>query len=310
MSGFKKPSELLMSVKKEIKEEEFDDFLQEYLFRAQTADKKPEHEHKSELSTPSTFTCKEGQDPPMESEEQEESDLRGLHDDSSPTRDVQRIQSGRSGNTEDKKKKRGRPKCSQGQKTSGQKSRQPSHTREKPHNCPQCSKTFALPSALRAHQQIHTDEKPFQCNICGKCFKRDSHVEQHQLTHTGEKPHKCSYCGKAFSQVPNLNRHERTHTGEKPYQCTVCGKGFACSGDLGKHRLTHKKTSAVYVGRASSSAEVSPSTRSLIQARSDFTVLSAERALIGSIFSRGTSGSTMAIIHLRVLHVGRDAGTK
>ena len=39
MSGLTEPSQLLMSVKKEIKEdEEFDDFLQEYLFANQTVE--------------------------------------------------------------------------------------------------------------------------------------------------------------------------------------------------------------------------------------------------------------------------------
>ena len=45
MSGSTKPSQLLMSVKEEIKEEEFDDFLQEYLSAIQKVEGKPGLEH-------------------------------------------------------------------------------------------------------------------------------------------------------------------------------------------------------------------------------------------------------------------------
>ena len=57
MSGFTEPSQQLMSVKKEIKKEEFDDFLQEYLSKIQTEEEKPgmECECKTEMYTSPTL---------------------------------------------------------------------------------------------------------------------------------------------------------------------------------------------------------------------------------------------------------------
>ena len=67
MSGFTEPSQPLMTVKKEIKEEEFDDFLQEYLSSFKTAEEKPglEYECKTEMYTSTIMTLKEEKYSPM-----------------------------------------------------------------------------------------------------------------------------------------------------------------------------------------------------------------------------------------------------
>ena len=89
MSGFTEPSQQLMSVKKEIKEEEeFDDFLQEYLSKIQTVEEKRglECECKTEMYTPPTMTLKEKTYSPMEIKDEEEFDLSEYgHYVSSPT---------------------------------------------------------------------------------------------------------------------------------------------------------------------------------------------------------------------------------
>src|SRR4029434_10374069 len=61
MSGFTKQTQLPPSVKQEIKEEEFDDFLQEYLSAIQKVEGKPglEHECKTESERSPTLACKE-----------------------------------------------------------------------------------------------------------------------------------------------------------------------------------------------------------------------------------------------------------
>ena len=61
MSGFTEPTQLPTSVKQEIKEEEFDDFLQEYLSTTQTVEEKTgvEHECKTEMYMSPTSTLKE-----------------------------------------------------------------------------------------------------------------------------------------------------------------------------------------------------------------------------------------------------------
>ncbi|XP_042563487.1 uncharacterized protein LOC116220255 isoform X3 [Clupea harengus] len=103
MSGVTETSQQLMSVKKEIKEEEF-----EYLSAIQTVEEKRglECECKTEMYTPPTMTLKEKTYSPMEIKDEEEFDLSEYgHYVSSPTRDIQRIQSNMKGNTEEKRNK-------------------------------------------------------------------------------------------------------------------------------------------------------------------------------------------------------------
>ena len=81
MSGFTEPSQPLMSVKKEIKEEEF-----EYLSAIQTVEEKPglDYECKTEMYT--SPTMKEEKNSPMEIKDEEEFDLSEYgHHVSSPT---------------------------------------------------------------------------------------------------------------------------------------------------------------------------------------------------------------------------------
>src|SRR4029434_2513317 len=76
MSGSTEPSQLPTSVKEEIKEEEFDDFLQEYLFASQKVEEKPglEHDCKTESERSPTVACKEEKSSMMEIKEAEASD--------------------------------------------------------------------------------------------------------------------------------------------------------------------------------------------------------------------------------------------
>ena len=88
MSGFTEPTQLPTSVKQEIKEEEFDDFLQEYLSTCKTVEEKHrmDCECKTEKNTSPILTLKEEKYSPMEIKVEEEFDLRKYDDfDSSPT---------------------------------------------------------------------------------------------------------------------------------------------------------------------------------------------------------------------------------
>ena len=88
MSGFTEPSHLPTSVKKDIKEEEFDDFLQEYLSTFKTVEEKPglEYECKTEINPSPTMAMKGEKYPPMEIKDEEEFDSREYGDfNSSPT---------------------------------------------------------------------------------------------------------------------------------------------------------------------------------------------------------------------------------
>ena len=87
MSIFTEPSQLPTSVKKEINEEEFDDFLQEYLSTLKTVGEKPglDYECKTEMNTSAIMTLKEEKYSPMEIKVEEEFDSREYDDfDSSP----------------------------------------------------------------------------------------------------------------------------------------------------------------------------------------------------------------------------------
>ena len=88
MSGFTEHSQLPTSVKKEIKEEELDAFLQEYPSTFQTVEEKPglEYECKTEMYTSPTMAMKEEKYSPMEIKDEEEFDSKEYGDfDSSPT---------------------------------------------------------------------------------------------------------------------------------------------------------------------------------------------------------------------------------
>ena len=88
MSGFTEPSQMPTSVKLEVKEEEFDDFLQEYLSAFKTVEEKPglDYEYKTEMNTSPIMILKEEKYSRMEIKDEEEFDSREYGDvDSSPT---------------------------------------------------------------------------------------------------------------------------------------------------------------------------------------------------------------------------------
>ena len=66
--------------------------------------------------------------------------------------------------------------------------------------------------------QYTLEEKPHECTQCGKRFALKGTLNIHiKSIHIGEKTHKCTECDKAFSNRSTLVVHIRTHTGEKPY---------------------------------------------------------------------------------------------
>uniref|UniRef100_A0A452TAM0 Zinc finger protein 837 n=1 Tax=Ursus maritimus TaxID=29073 RepID=A0A452TAM0_URSMA len=150
---------------------------------------------------------------------------------------------------------------------------------EKPYECAECAKAFALFSHLVEHRRVHTGEKPYACPECGKAFNQRSNLSRHQRTHSstkpyacplcekherlhsGEKPYICRDCGKAFVRNCSLVRHQRTHTGERPYVCALCGKAFNHSTVLRSHQRVHtgeKPHECAQCGRAFRSFLIKP----------------------------------------------------
>ena len=60
-------------------------------------------------------------------------------------------------------------------------------------------------------KESHTKEKPHECEVCKKTFSQKAHLNTHLRIHTGDRPFSCDICHKRFSDSSNRNRHLRTH---------------------------------------------------------------------------------------------------
>ena len=86
--------------------------------------------------------------------------------------------------------------------------------------CDECGKLFKGSFHLYRHKRnVHMDSKdrPFQCEECGKGFAVRQAYEGHTNMHKGIKPYHCSYCeGKFQNQSNKLNHVKKVHP-EKIY---------------------------------------------------------------------------------------------
>ncbi|XP_026169405.1 serendipity locus protein delta-like [Mastacembelus armatus] len=108
-------------------------------------------------------------------------------------------------------------------------------TEGKPHECPDCSETFATNKQRRNHLKGHRGPKKFKCHTCGMEFYSSLPLERHLVVHTGEKPFNCSVCQRGFNQAGHLKSHMRLHTGERPFNCQHCDKCFTHNVSLKSH---------------------------------------------------------------------------
>ena len=60
------------------------------------------------------------------------------------------------------------------------------YSKERPHKCAICEKTFKYQGLLTVHQRVHIREEPYKCITCGKTFTR-----QKKTTHTPTCTHWC-----------------------------------------------------------------------------------------------------------------------
>merc|ERR1719319_995635 len=143
------------------------------------------------------------------------------------------------------------------------------HEKERPHECPECKKTFQTRTHLRNHLQrvhlglrvkcedcgkmvqdlrnhrnfVHLGVKNFPCDQCETRCVTSTALKLHILSvHLGVKE-KCDICNKEVAPTfmkKHIRDHIKTEEDKKPHICSQCDKAFTDPGSLKKHVLrTH-----------------------------------------------------------------------
>lgn len=109
--------------------------------------------------------------------------------------------------------------------------------------CARHGRGFNARYKMLIHIRTHTNEKPHRCPTCSKSFSRLENLKIHNRSHTGEKPYVCPYegCNKRYSNSSDRFKHTRTHYVDKPYYCKMpgCHKRYTDPSSLRKHIKAH-----------------------------------------------------------------------
>ncbi|KAM8706340.1 hypothetical protein ACLKA7_010592 [Drosophila subpalustris] len=121
------------------------------------------------------------------------------------------------------------------------------NTKDAPHCCHTCGKSFPSALELLAHAEIHARFPPFKCVLCGISFYEEQAIKRHlHARHPHElKPNSCVLCGKECRDRKALIKHAWDHSREKCHSCSKCGKNFHNKARLKRHMASHRDKSVV-----------------------------------------------------------------
>lgn len=118
-------------------------------------------------------------------------------------------------------------------------------SREKPHKCQECGKTFVQSTGLVQHQRTHTCQKPFACRERGCAFSKNSSLVKHQSIHTRETLHVQPLQQRLQEEfVPRQAPGAGQHTGVWPYACSQCGCTSTQTSHFVQHPQVHSRWGA------------------------------------------------------------------
>jgi KRAB domain-containing zinc finger protein len=116
------------------------------------------------------------------------------------------------------------------------------HTKEKPHKCKRCCRSFAgcwFVHHVARNTCVRHVENPLRnkCYFCSKTFINYKTVSRHtRQVHLQEGSKRCNFCLKYFPGNAQLQNHIRTvHLNERKFECGMCRRMYSCRSVLNQH---------------------------------------------------------------------------